>query len=95
MHRTLTNRSLSNPPIPHIRYLSIPIHLAALDRRTRRRVAGRHGVVDVDENAGVGGRVGAGEGDLVLGAPRAAAASDGELRTADVELRTAGAARAV
>lgn len=69
--------------------------LAGLDRRTRRRVAGRHGVVDVDHDAGVGGLVGAGERDAVPRVPGAGAAADADLRARDVELRAAGAAGAV
>ena len=85
------------PPLipPKVRYPFTPIHLAALNRRPRRGVASRHGVVDVDENAGVGGRVGAREGHLALGAPRAAAACDLQLGAAEVELGAACAARTV
>ena len=65
--------------------------LAGLDGRPRRRVARRHGIVNVDQDTRVRRLERAGERDLVLRAECAGAASDGELGTRDVELGTAGA----
>lgn len=79
-----TSRS-SHTPIPN------PSHLAREDRRPRVLIRGRHGVVDVDLDAGVRLGVRAGDGNLVAGLG-AAAARDGELRARDVELDAAGRA---
>jgi hypothetical protein len=69
--------------------------LARLSRRAGRRVAGRHGVVDVDQDARVCCLVSAGEGDPVLGVPGATAAADSKLGAREVELGATDAARAV
>lgn len=68
--------------------------LALERRRTRRRVAGRLGIVNVDQQSRVVGRVGAREGDL-LGLRSARTAGDGDLGTRQVQLRSADGARAV
>lgn len=69
--------------------------LAGLDRRTGRGVRRGHGVVDVDHDARVGGRVRAGEGDRVFGREGARAAADGDLRARYVVLCAAHRAGAV
>ncbi len=71
------------------------LQLASLDSRPRRRVAGRHRIVDVDQNTRVRGLERAGERDLVLWAEGTGAARDGELGTRNVELGTAGASSRV
>lgn len=90
-HPTL-HTTAKHPPFPS--NTSSQNHLTTPDSRTRQGVVSRGRVVDVDQDAGVGGLVGAGQGDLGRGVA-VAAARDLELAARNVELRAALAARAV
>jgi hypothetical protein len=87
-------------PDPLIYFILLPalhpgVQLALNRRRTRVGVAGGDGPVQLEQDARVGGLVGAGERDQRARVERARAARDGELRARDVELGPAGRAGAV
>lgn len=73
----------------------ISLSLALDNRRPGVDIAGRHGPVQLEENARVGGLVGAGEGHERARVERAGAARHRDLRARDVQLRAAHAACAV
>lgn len=69
---------------------STPPLLTSLRIRPRRPIALRNRIIDINQDARVGGRVRTRERHQALGAVRAAAARDGDLRARDVELGAAG-----
>lgn len=83
------------PPPPITASLSHKGPSARPHRRPRCRVARRDRIVDVDQDARICGRVGAGEADEGARLAGAGAAGDGELGAGEVELGAADCAGAV